>query len=76
MVQLKCVGLEESLAREKNENIAIVKEKEALSCRLDDLGQKERLESQTAQLTTQLLEAQSNSEQLQKTNKQGANEVR
>ena len=37
VVQLKCVGLEESLAREKNENIVIVKEKEALSCRLDDL---------------------------------------
>ena len=32
--------LEESLAREKNENIVIVKEKEALSCRLDDLGLK------------------------------------
>ena len=40
VVQQNCVGLEESLAREKNENIAIVKEKEALCCRLDDLGLK------------------------------------
>ena len=40
VVQLKCVGLEESLAREKNEQCTIVKEKEALRCRLDDLGLK------------------------------------